>query len=280
MSDYLELILLGLVQGLAEFLPISSSGHLVLTKSLWSHFSGEPPIAGNSIEVLLHLGTLAAIFLVYWKELWELRTNPRLCGLLILATLPAACVGLTLKDWFDEAFNSSLIVGFGLLMTATLLVIGQKVQRGQFTERTLAWPGLLLVGCFQALALVPGISRSGSTIVGGLMLGMERVAATRLSFLLAVPVTGGAILISAKDWWEQPTTEVSIGPLAVGTFVAFVVGYVALLGLIRMVSRAGLHWFAGYCAAVGCLTIAASLWLPTAPVSHITQTASGPAAVR
>lgn len=280
MSDYIELILLGIVQGLAEFLPISSSGHLVLTKSLWAYWSGEPPLTGNTVEILLHIGTLASIFLVYWKELWELRRQPRLCGLLLLATLPAACVGLTLKDWFEQAFNSPLMVGFGLLMTAALLTIGQSVRRGQYTEQTLAWPGLLLVGCFQALALVPGISRSGSTIVGGLVLGMDRIAATRLSFLLAVPVTGGAILVTAKDWWEQPSLDVSLGPLAVGTVVAFVIGYAALQGLIRLVSRAGLLWFAGYCAAVGCVTIAATLWSPAPIVPSTAQSGVAAAAVR
>lgn len=255
MDAYLQVIVLGIVQGIAEFLPISSSGHLVIAKQMF----GQTLAAGKDLEVMLHLGTLVAILVVYARELWDLRKDFRLCAVIVLATIPAAVVGLTLEDWFDKVFSSPLVAGFGLLITAALLLTGHLMETGKYTEKTLPWPAMLLIGCFQAVALLPGISRSGSTIVGGLLTGMDRVSATRFSFLLAIPVMGGAILITLKHLVDGDHASIPVGPLVVGIVVSFVVGWLVLKGMIRLVQQRKLPWFAAYCAAAGLLTITLSL---------------------
>lgn len=219
MDAYLQAIVLGVVQGISEFLPISSDGHLVIAKHVLGQAFGAKITSGMEMEVMLHLGTLAAIMVCYARELWDLRKDPRLCALIVMATIPAAVVGLTLKDWFERMFDSPLAAGVGLLITAALLMTGHRLERGGHTEKTLPWPAVLLIGCFQALALLPGVSRSGSTIVCGLLTGLDRVSATRFSFLLAVPVTGGAIVLTLKDILEEQHAAVPFGPMAIGIVV-------------------------------------------------------------
>ncbi len=257
MNEYLQVILLGIVQGIAEFLPISSSGHLVLAEQLLGWFGESTSIAaGKDLEVTLHLGTLLAIVVIYFQDLKQIAFQPVMIAKIVVASIPAAVVGLTLEDWFDEAFDSPLVVGFGLLMTATLLMLGQSLERGKYQDANLPWICAIVIGCFQAVALVPGISRSGSTISGGLLTGVDRLGATRFSFLLAIPVTGGAVLLTLKRMLESGQTgNVHVGPLAVGVVVSFVTGVVTLRWLIRLISQRRLHWFAGYCAVVGLITI-------------------------
>ncbi len=260
MDAYLQVIVLGIIQGIAEFLPISSSGHLVIAKQMF----GQTIATGKDLEVMLHLGTLVSILVVYARELWELSKDFRLCALIVLATIPAAVVGLTLEDWFDSVFSSPLAAGCGLLVTAVLLLTGHLMESGKYTEKTLPWPAMLLIGGFQAIALMPGISRSGSTIVGGLVTGMDRVSATRFSFLLAIPVMGGAILITLKHLVEGDHASIPAGPLIVGTIVSFLVGWLVLKGMIRLVQQRRLPWFAAYCAALGTITIVLSMNTPPA----------------
>lgn len=264
MNDYLQAIVLGIVQGISEFLPISSDGHLVVAKQLMGHTLGSTISSGMDLEVMLHLGTLAAIVCVYFHDLWELRRQPRLCGLIVLATIPAAVVGLTLKDWFEQMFDSPLAAGAGFLLTAVLLMVGHWLDRGGQTEKTLSWPAMLLIGCFQVLALLPGVSRSGSTISAGLLTGMDRVSATRFSFLLAVPVTAGAIALTIKDLIEGDPQHAMppVGPMVVGIIVSFIVGWLVLNGMIRLVQQRRLPWFAAYCVAIGLVTIAVACNAP------------------
>jgi len=262
MNEYLQAIVLGIVQGISEFLPISSDGHLVVAEQVLGKTFGAGIAAGKDFEVVLHLGTLAAIVLVYLRELWSLRRDVRLCVLIVLATIPAAVVGLTLEDWFDQMFDSPLAAGFGFLVTAGMLMMGHIMDRGGHTEKTLPWPAMLLIGCFQALALLPGVSRSGSTIAGGLLTGMDRISATRFSFVLAVPVTAGAISLTVKHLVEGDHPALPWGPTAVGIVVSFVVGWLVLNGMIRLVQQRRLPWFAAYCVAIGLVTIALSLNAP------------------
>ncbi len=268
MDAYLQAIILGIVQGISEFLPISSDGHLVVAEQVLGKTFGAGIAAGKDLEVMLHLGTLAAIVAVYAHDLWNLRKDFRLCALIVMATIPAAVVGLTLEDWFDQMFDSPLAAGFGFLITAALLYTGHVMERGGHTEKTLPWPAMLLIGCFQALALLPGVSRSGSTIVCGLLTGMDRVSATRFSFLLAVPVTAGAIALTMKHLLEGDHPALPFGPMLVGIVVAFGVGWLVLQGMIRLVQQRRLPWFATYCVVLGVITIALSLRSP--PVIHPT----------
>ncbi len=273
MNEYLQAIVLGIVQGISEFLPISSDGHLVVAEQVLGHMFGTAMASGMDLEVMLHLGTLAAIVCVYFHDLWELRRQPRLCALIVLATIPAAVVGLTLKDWFDRMFDSPLAAGCGFLVTAAMLMLGHVMDRGGHTEKTLPWPAMLLIGCFQALALLPGVSRSGSTITAGLLTGMDRVSATRFSFVLAVPVTAGAIALTVKNLLEGDPKHAMppLGPMIVGIVVSFVVGWLVLNGMIRLVQQRRLPWFAAYCVGIGLLTIALSWNEAPAPTAALPQ---------
>lgn len=265
-------ILLGIVQGITEFLPISSDGHLALLQSSMNHWFGTTG-DGNTLELILalHVGTLVSIVAIYWKDLIRLPRQPWLCGLLILATIPAAVVGLLLKETFEQTFNSPLIAGIGFLVTAAALLAGQWSEHPRIREQELTWLQALWIGCCQTLALLPGISRSGTTIAAGLSTGLERNASARFSFLMAVPVVGGATLLMVKDVIEQGHTSNGFTALIAGAITSAVVGYFALAWLLRMVTQRRLHWFAYYCLALGFVTIAWSSAYPASATPVVTQ---------
>ena len=274
-----EGLLLGLVQGLTEFLPVSSSGHLVLAH----HALGleEPSLF---TEVLLHAGTLLAITVVFWKDLCGLglggldgalkilggqgreswRTNPalRLLVFLLLATVPVALVGLLFKDHIESIGMYPGIVGMVLLVNGLMLLGSRKVQPGKvsLTEITL-WM-VLFVGTAQILALLPGISRSGTTIIAALVVGVQREGAGRLSFLLAVPAILGATLLEGIQVLGQGAGPESWSAVLAGTIVATVWGYAALRLLLRLVRRGRLHLFAPYCLVLGAAACVVSLFFP------------------
>ncbi len=258
-NDFLEAIVLGIVQGLTEFLPVSSTGHLVIFERLLERFLGEgtTQLGGLSLDVALHVGTLASILVVYRRDLISLRRRPRLCGMIVLASLPAAVVGLVWADQFETAFRSPRVAGFGLLLTALWLMTAERLGRGVRTIDGIRPREALGIGVCQALALVPGVSRSGSTIAGGVLLGVERNAACTFSFLIAVPAIAGAGALTARRAWAAGFQTASLAPLAAGMLVAFVVGWIALHWLIRAVAKGRLHWFAIYCFTVG---LTALLW--------------------
>jgi len=265
-------ILLGVVQGITEFLPISSDGHLALLQSGLNQWFGTTG-AGNTLELVLalHVGTLVSIILVYWKDLIQLPRQPWLCALLILATIPAGLVGLLLKETFEQTFNSPLMAGIGFLVTAAVLLAGQWSERPRIREHDLTLWQAFWIGCCQTLALLPGISRSGTTIAAGLSTGMERSASARFSFLMAVPVIGGATLLMVKDVIEQGHTSHSLSALVAGAITAGIVGYFALTWLLRMVTQRRLHWFAYYCLTLGIATIIISSTCPPAAPPVVTQ---------
>jgi undecaprenyl-diphosphatase len=177
----------------------------------------------------------------------------------VLATVPVVIVGFTFKDRIEEYFETPLLAGCGLLVTAGFLLVGQRLERDRTPLAEMSLGAALVVGVFQAFALAPGISRSGSTIAGGLLTGLKRDAAATFSFLIAVPALLGAnVLIAAEAWLEaagRPSSDV-VFAWGIGALVSFVVGLLALKGLLRVVSRGKLHWFAVYCAAAGLATIA------------------------
>jgi undecaprenyl-diphosphatase len=257
MDELPRVLFLAVVQGIAEFLPISSSGHLVICGALWSRITGAPLVQddGLELEVALHAGTLISILVVYARDLWELRRQPRLCGMVLLGSVPAAIVGIGFKDLFEAAFDSPTAAGFGLLMTAMFLTLGSRFERPMMTDKQIPWPAAFTIGCFQAVAIFPGISRSGSTITGGLITGLDRLSATRFSFLLAIPAIGGATLLTLKDTLSGPPLAISPAVLLIGAAVSAIVGYFSLTALLRIVSRGRLSWFAWYCAAAGLLVL-------------------------
>jgi undecaprenyl-diphosphatase len=254
------------VQGVAEFLPISSSGHLVLGEVLLRRLAGESaPDLGAAdsnltLNIALHVGTMGSIVVIYWRQLWGALRQPRLVAAIVVATIPAGLAGILLKDQLDEIFGSPLAVGSALCFTALLLWTSRRFDRGEATLPEVSLKQAIAIGLFQAVALIPGVSRSGSTIVCGQWVGLRREAAATFSFLMAVPVIAGAAVLMAAKLLQQGTTTASQWrAYGLGAAVAFVVGVIALKWLLSLISRGKLHQIAWYCLGVGLLTIGLSL---------------------
>ena len=257
MLAYVYSIILGVVQGIAEFLPISSSGHLVIVGELLKRYSAFSIEAENAtMNVALHFGSLMSIAVVYWKDLLDLRQKPKLIAMIILATIPVGLVGVLLKDHIESLFNKPIYAGCALLATAGMLMAGRKFHHSSKAESEVSSRTALIVGLFQAVAIIPGISRSGSTIAGGLLCGLKRPDAARFSFLIALPAIGGATVLQLKDFVTgEEQIDSNLLPIVVGTLVSFVVGVFCIRWLIKLVVADRLHWFAIYCILAGLSTI-------------------------
>ena len=247
----IEILILAIVQGIAEFLPISSSGHLVI---LGAMMGGQSESA--TLEILLHAGTLGSILVVYWRRIIDLLlSDRRVILLLIIGTIPAAVIGLTIKAKFELILKNPLLAGCMLLITGVFLLILGNLKPRQGNYQSMSWWGAFVVGCFQAFAILPGVSRSGSTILGGRLMGLKNEDSVTFSFLLAIPAIAGAAVLALKDVIEQHQAgkgmEYPIGELAAGALVAFIVGIVALRWLIVWSRQDRLHWFAGWCFPAG-----------------------------
>ncbi len=266
MNDTLRILVLAVIQGITEFLPISSDGHLVVGNELLKRWQGGTiPKESLTLILALHLGTLGSIAVVYFERLKKIvaELDWRLCANIVVASIPAAIIGIGFKRTFEELFESPLAAGYGFLLTAAVLMLGQRFQGGQIGERQLPWPIALIIGCFQAVAILPGVSRSGCTISSGLICGMERTSTATFSFLIAIPVIGGAVLLDAVKLLRLGRAEainVPWGTYAMGATVSFFVGIAALRLLIQMLSRQKLHWFAYYCFVAGVVTIGWQAW--------------------
>jgi undecaprenyl-diphosphatase len=263
MTEYIHAVVLGIVQGIAEFLPISSSGHLVIVGALLHQFAGtEIPSESATMSIALHFGTLLSIAVVYRHELLSVLKDARLLSLIVLATIPVGITGLLLKHHVDAVFNTPLLAGEALIVTAVFLLIGRQLQHSRPKSSELSPLSAGLVGIFQAIAIIPGISRSGSTIAAGLACGLSREQAARFSFLIAIPAIGGASLVTAKDLLTQETAiDSNLMAILLGTAIAFMVGVATLSWLLRIVTADRLHWFAGYCLLVGVATIGWQLYV-------------------
>jgi undecaprenyl-diphosphatase len=262
--NLLQALVLGLVQGATEFIPVSSSGHLVLIP--WILGWRLEPQAAFVFDVLVQWGTLVALVVFYWRDLVALvravivglaRRRPledplaRLGWLIAAASVPAAIAGLLFKEAVESAFNNPAAVSAFLLGTALLLLLSERLSRQTRALSELTLADALWVGLAQALALLPGISRSGSTIAGGLTRGLRRAEAARLSFLMFVPVMLGAGVIALKDLADSPAPAALLPVLAVGFLTSAVVGYLAIRWLLGYLSRRPLTPFALYCLVVG-----------------------------
>lgn len=268
----LSSILLGLVQGIAEFLPISSSGHLAIAEHLLN-VSGATEIP-DFFDVLLHLGTLVAVFVAYWSDIRDMilelisgvrdlarRNTPdpipparRMILLIIVGTLPLFLV-LPVKDLVEGLSDNMYFVAGALLVTGCLLFASDRVRHGRKTERSATLIDVLIVGVAQAIATCPGISRSGTTITAGCFVGFERKFAVRFSFLLSIPAILGANILSLKDAVEAGIDWASVPVYLVGVAVSAVVGY-ACIRLLKMIAAKGrFGWFAYYCWFAGVATL-------------------------
>lgn len=255
-----EAALWGLIQGLTEFLPISSSGHLVIVPALL-----ERDVPGLATSALLHLGTLVAVVVYFRGDLVRLaryrEDDRRMVWLLLLATIPAALAGLLFGEAIDDAFSEPYRAGWTLMATGVVLLATQGLRSRNRSLQEMDVADAAAVGFAQAIALVPGISRSGMTISAGLARRFAGVEAARFSFLLGVPVIMGAGLAQAAGVLGivgTPTDTAGVGPeVWVGMGVAAVSGYAAIALLLRMLSRTGLVPFGFYCLAAGALAVAA-----------------------
>ena len=268
----IEAIVLGIIQGLSEFLPVSSSGHLVLFQHLFG--LKEPELL---FDICLHVGTLMAVLIVFYKEILEILTallqipsrmkqaggllrlfqvDPaiRMALLIVVGSIPTALIGLVFKEMTDKLFGSILLVGCMLLVTGSLLWFTRNISgRGRQVEKT--WmKDALIIGVVQGLAILPGISRSGSTISTALFLGVDRKMAGRYSFLLSIPAIVGALVLGL-DTPELHTT-IPLMTILLGSIASALTGWLALVILLKVVDRGQLHRFAPYCWVVGLLTLA------------------------
>lgn len=273
--NFLTSALLGLIQGVAEFLPISSSGHL----SLFQNFLGLETAEGSNLffDVLLHLGTLIAVFIFYWSDIRGMiveffamcgelagrrssRPTPqamelrRLILLIIVGTLPLFLV-LPIKDRVESLYSNTWFIGGALLATGCLLYLSDRLARGKKNARTATLLDVLLVGVSQGIATVPGLSRSGTTIAVGMLLGFDRKFAVRYSFLLSLPAVIGANILSLADAIQEGIDWSMMPVYLVGVCVAAMSGYYAI-GLVKRLTDAGKFGkFAYYCWGVGALAI-------------------------
>lgn len=270
----LSSILLGVIQGITEFLPISSSGHLAIAEHLLN-ISADVP---DFFDVLLHLGTLVAVFVAYWADIRDMiveffrgvgdlahhstPTPPpparRMIVLIIVGTLPLFVV-LPVKDLVEGLADNMYFVAAALLVTGCLLFASDRVKKGRKTERSATLLDALLVGVGQAVATCPGISRSGTTITAGCFVGFERRFAVRFSFLMSIPAILGANILSLKDAAEAGILWADVPVYLVGVAVSAVVGY-ACIRLLKMIAEKGrFGFFAYYCWAAGALTLLLTL---------------------
>jgi undecaprenyl-diphosphatase len=252
--EYLRIIILGIVQGITEFLPISSDGHLVVADQIVKAFSSEQLSTQNLVvTIILHMGTLAAILIVYWREILRLLTSDRrVIGLLIVGTIPAAAVGLLLDKYFEDYLVNPLLTGCLLPLNGLLLLWIDRQAQGDQSYQTMSYRQALLIGICQAFAPLPGISRSGTTIAGGLAVGLRREAAATFSFLLAIPAISGAGVLGLIKLVTKGTQNMPApGVLVLGTVVSFVVGWGALLLLLRLLRAGRLDALGYWCIALG-----------------------------
>lgn len=262
---YIKAVFLGALQGATEFLPISSSGHLVLAQQ-WLGIKAE---GGQllTLDIALHFATLLAVVAVYYRDLLtignafmqryllmkkrEVDQQALMLGwYLIIGTLPAVFIGLGFKDFFEGIFKSIFFTGMFLCVTGLILWTSQYAMRKQnVDQQNISWKKALGIGMCQACAILPGISRSGSTIVGGLWFGLSPLQSARFSFLLAIPVILGGSVLELNNLGNL--SDPLLGKMLSGMLAAFLVGYASIRWLLRLLNRGQFNWFAYYCWFLG-----------------------------
>ena len=270
--SYFEAVILGLVQGLAEFLPISSSGHLALLQQWFG-------IDENKVllfAVLLHVGTLISVFVVYWKDILELivelcltirdlvtgkglrleeRPVRKLGVMIIVATIPTAIIGLLFNDLFDKLYTSVLPIGIGLIITGFLLILAERTGNSSRGIDRMNFRNALFIGTVQGIAICPGISRSGSTLFGSLICNLDRKFAVKFVFLISIPSILGSAIMEAPDAIEAGMDMAQLGPVIVGMAVAAISGLIAIKTMIKIVSDKKLSYFSYYVWVLGAIVV-------------------------
>lgn len=273
---FIKAIILGIVQGLTEFLPVSSSGHLALLQNLMEVNEGSILF----FTAMLHFGTLISIFIVYFKDIailvkeflmviLELITGKglninknvhRKFGLLIItACIPTAILGIAFSDFFESLYTSIASIGIGLMITGTLLWLSERIGRGNKIIKTMKYRDALFIGLCQGAAIAPGISRSGSTIVGSLFTGLNKETTVKFSFLISLPAVLGAGTIESVKALEQGMNGITYSVLIAGVLTAAISGYAAIKAMIRLVTNKKLHYFSYYTWTLGIIIILSTM---------------------
>ena len=258
----IQAALLGLLQGLGEFLPISSSGHLLMGRMLMGLTIDQSP-AYKILDILLHVGTLIPVIIVFWKDWWAILKNPfksKMLLLLFIASMPTLVVKVLFDDFIDSC-DTGWFLGVSFLMTAVFLLLSEYVSSKQTKKKDR--PGFfhaIVMGCMQGVALLPGISRSGSTLAGGLLSGLDRKAAAKFSFMMSAPAIAGALLLEGKDAIEEGWfADLALVPTIAGVAVAAITGYLAIRFMLKLITKVSLNWFALYVAILGVIILALQL---------------------
>ncbi len=270
--SYFEAIILGLVQGLAEFLPISSSAHLALLQQ----FFGIDETKVLLFAVLLHVGTLISVFIVYWKDIWELivelgmtirdlctgkglrlqeRPVRKLGVLIIIATIPTAIIGILFDDLFNGLYTSIIPIGICLIITGFLLFFAERMGNSRRGLQQMNFRNAFFIGLVQGLAICPGISRSGSTLFGSLLCNLDRKFAVKFVFLISIPSILGSAIVETPDAIEAGFDLAQLGPIIVGMAVAAIAGLIAIKTMIKLVSDKKLSYFSYYVWALGAIVV-------------------------
>ncbi len=257
----LDAALLGVIEGLTEFLPVSSTGHLTVAEKILGLNTADAGV--TAFTAIIQVGAIAAVVVYFWRDIVRLATawvsglrhaehrgafDFRFAWFVIWGTLPIGVVGYAARDVIKGPFRSLWFVAAGLILWSAVMVLAERVARQDRGERQTTLPDALVVGLVQCLALVPGVSRSGATISAGLMRGLDRVSATRLSFFLSIPALVGAGAYEMKDALKA---HVPLGALALGTLVSFVVAYASVAWLLRFVAHHRITAFVPYRVALG-----------------------------
>lgn len=267
--DLIQALILGIVQGATEYIPVSSSAHLVLVPWLLGW-----PDPSFEFEVLVQLGTLVGVFVFFWQDIVAIvravlsglfQRQPfgtfeaRLGWLVVVATIPAVVLGLLLKDYFEAAFAAPVFAGGLLIITAALLVVAERFGSRTRELESMGWLDAVIVGFWQVAAMLPGISRSGATISGAVLRGFDRTSAARFSFLMSIPALLGAGLLALLDLLQAGTLASQLPSITVGFIAAAISGYLCIRWLLGYLQRHSLYVFAAYCAAVSVLTVVVAL---------------------
>ncbi|PGT82365.1 MULTISPECIES: undecaprenyl-diphosphate phosphatase [Bacillaceae] len=251
--DWLQAIILGIIQGLTEFIPISSTGHLYLGRNF---FGLEE--AGLFLDTMLHLGTLIALVVFYKDILLKLIKNPfsRITALLVIGTIPAVIAGVLFSDYFDSISKSGVTIGWEFLVTGAFLWFADSIKNGAKKVEDISLFDSFFIGSFQAFAIFPAISRSGMTIVGALMRKMDKEAAAYFSFLLSIPAICGGVIYQLKDMVSGNVPQISLTSMFIATLASAIFGYIAVKFMISFVKNKSLKLFAVYVWILGVVIIA------------------------
>jgi len=271
---FLEALFLGIIQGLTEFLPISSTGHLTIAGKLMGLISNENPEHWTSFIAVIQLGTLLAIIIYFWKDLWgifidflkdnivkrnkfsEQSSNSKMGWLIILGSIPVAIIGLGFKDVIEGAFTKNLyVIASSLIVLGIILALAEKVGKFKRDLKDITWKDTLIIGFAQSLALIPGSSRSGTTITAGIFLGLKRETAARFSFLLSVPAILGSGLLEFYGSLEYIQFDGLVN-LAIATIASAISGYVTIAFLLSFLKKNSTVVFVYYRIAIGLIIFA------------------------